>query len=238
MENWWKCTRPIGVRLGQVLTTGEDLVVAELWSETAGLQPHELLLRFRGETFHTGVSREMLGRVFDGLGRPRDGLPPPMAETRMDMHGAPLNPTARAYPQDFIETGISAIDGMNTVVRGQKLPIFSGAGLPHNELAAQIALQARIADESETLAVIFVALGVSHDTAAYFQQRFEESGLLARTAVFLNLADESPLERMVTPRVALSLAEFLAFEHGYQVLVSDDRHHELRGGFARDLVPT
>jgi V/A-type H+-transporting ATPase subunit B len=208
-----------GVRLGQVLTTGEDLVVAELWSETAGLHPHELLLRFRGETFHTGVSREMLGRVFDGLGRPRDGLPPPMAEARVDMHGAPLNPTARAYPQDFIETGISAIDGMNTVVRGQKLPIFSGAGLPHNELAAQIALQARIADESETLAVIFVALGVSHDTAAYFQQRFEDSGLLARTAVFLNLADESPLERMVTPRVALSLAEFLAFEHGYQVLV-------------------
>ena len=208
-----------GVRLGQVLTTAEDLVVAELWKETAGLQPHELLLRFRGETFHTGVSREMLGRVFDGLGRPRDGLPPPLAEARVEMHGAPLNPAARAYPQDFIETGISAIDGMNTVVRGQKLPIFSGAGLPHNELAAQIALQARIADESETLAVVFVALGVSHDTAAYFQQRFEESGLLARTAVFLNLADESPLERIVTPRVALSLAEFLAFEHGYQVLV-------------------
>jgi V/A-type H+-transporting ATPase subunit B len=208
-----------GVRLGQVLTTGEDLVIAELWSETTGLQPHELLLRFRGETFHTPVSREMLGRVFDGLGRPRDGLPPPMAEARVDMHGAPLNPTARAYPQDFIETGISAIDGMNTVVRGQKLPIFSGAGLPHNELAAQIALQARISEEAENFAVVFVALGVSHDTAAYFQQRFEESGLLARTAVFLNLADESPLERMVTPRVALSLAEFLAFEHGYHVLV-------------------
>jgi V/A-type H+/Na+-transporting ATPase subunit B len=208
-----------GVRLGQVLTTGHDLVVAELWGDTAGLQPHELLLRFRGETFHTPVSREMLGRVFDGLGRPRDGLPPPMAEARLDMHGAPLNPTARAYPQDFIETGISAIDGMNTVVRGQKLPIFSGAGLPHNELAAQIALQARIAEEAENFAVVFVALGVSHDTAAYFQQRFEESGLLARTAVFLNLADESPLERMVTPRVALSLAEFLAFEHGYHVLV-------------------
>lgn len=208
-----------GVRLGQVLTTGEDLVIAELWSETAGLQPHELLLRFRGETFQTGVSREMLGRVFDGLGRPRDGLPPPLAEARVDMHGSPLNPAARAYPQHFIETGISAIDGMNTVVRGQKLPIFSGAGLPHNELAAQIALQARIAEEAEKFAVVFVALGVSHDTAAYFQQRFEESGLLARTAVFLNLADESPLERMVTPRVALSLAEFLAFEHGYHVLV-------------------
>ncbi len=208
-----------GVRLGQVLTAGEDQVIAELWSETSGLEPHQILLRFRGETFQAGVSREMLGRVFDGLGRPRDGLPPPLAEARMDMHGAPLNPAARAYPQDFIETGISAIDGMNTVVRGQKLPIFSGAGLPHNELAAQIALQARISEEAENFAVVFVALGVSHDTAAYFQQRFEESGLLARTAVFLNLADESPLERMVTPRVALSLAEFLAFEHGYHVLV-------------------
>jgi V/A-type H+/Na+-transporting ATPase subunit B len=208
-----------GVRLGQVITSGENLAVSELWSDTAGLQPHELLLRFRGETFHTPVSREMLGRVFNGLGTPRDGLPPPMAEDRVEMHGAPLNPTARAYPQHFIETGISAIDGMNTVVRGQKLPIFSGAGLPHNELAAQIALQARIAEETEKFAVIFVALGVSHDTASYFQQRFEESGLLARTAVFLNLADESPLERIVTPRVALSLAEFLAFEHGYHVLV-------------------
>ena len=210
---------PDGVRLGQVLTTAENLAIAELWSETSGLEPHELLLRFRGETFQTAVSREMLGRVFDGLGRPRDGLPPPMAEARVGMHGAPLNPTARAYPQDFIETGVSAIDGMNTVVRGQKLPIFSGSGLPHNELAAQIALQARIAEEAQSFAVIFVALGVSHDTAAYFQQRFEESGLLARTAVFLNLADESPLERLVTPRVALSLAEFLAFEHGYHVLV-------------------
>jgi len=208
-----------GVRLGQVITSGENLAISELWSDTAGLQPRKLLLRFRGETFHTAVSREMLGRVFNGLGTPRDGLPPPMAEARVEMHGAPLNPTARAYPQQFIETGISAIDGMNTVVRGQKLAIFSGSGLPHSELAAQIALQARIAEEAEKFAVVFVALGVSHDTAAYFQQRFEESGLLARTAVFLNLADESPLERIVTPRVALSLAEFLAFEHGYHVLV-------------------
>lgn len=210
---------PDGIRLGQVLTSGEDLAIAELWGETAGLEPHQLVLRFRGETFQTPVSREMLGRVFDGLGRPRDGLPPPLAEARMDMHGAPLNPTARAYPQQFIQTGVSAIDGMNTVVRGQKLPIFSGAGLPHNELAAQIALQARISETAENFAVVFVALGVSHDTAAYFEQRFEESGLLARTAVFLNLADESPLERMVTPRIALCLAEFLAFEHGYHVLV-------------------
>ena len=170
------------VRLGQVLTTGINQVIAEIWDETAGLQPHELLLRFRGQTFQAPVSREMLGRVFDGLGRPRDGLPPPLAERRVDMRGLPLNPTARANPQHFIETGISAIDGMNTIVRGQKLPIFSGAGLPHNELAAQIALQARISEKAENFAVVFVALGVSHDVAAYFQQRFEESGLLARTA--------------------------------------------------------
>ncbi len=208
-----------GVRLGQVLNTGENQVIAELWSDAAGLDPHEVLLRFQGETFHTPVSREMLGRVFDGLGRPRDGLPPPMAERRVDIHGAPLNPTARANPRHYIETGISAIDGMNTIVRGQKLPIFSGAGLPHNELAAQIALQARISEQAESFAVVFVALGVSHDVADYFQQRFEESGLLARTAVFLNLADESPLERMVTPRIALSLAEYLAFELGFHVLV-------------------
>ena len=208
-----------GVRLGQVLVTGEDLVVVELWSGTAGLKANQLVFRFRGETLRVGVSTEMLGRVFDGLGRPKDGLPPPLAEARLDVDGAPLNPTARTYPQDFIETGISAIDGMNTLVRGQKLPIFSGSGLPHNELAAQIALQARIAEEAERFAVVFAALGVSHDTAAYFLKRFEESGQLSRTAVFLNLADESPLERIVTPRVALSLAEFLAFERGYHVLV-------------------
>ena len=177
-----------GVRLGQVLVTGEDLVVVELWSGTAGLKADQLVFRFRGETLRVGVSTEMLGRVFDGLGRPKDGLPPPLAEARLDVDGAPLNPTARTYPQDFIETGISAIDGMNTLVRGQKLPIFSGSGLPHNELAAQIALQARIADEAERFAVVFAALGVSHDTAAYFLKRFEESGLLSRTAVFLNLA--------------------------------------------------
>jgi V/A-type H+/Na+-transporting ATPase subunit B len=207
------------VRPGQVASTGEDSVAVELWGDTAGLRADRLVLRFYGETFHVGVSREMLGRVFNGLGIPRDGLPFPVAESRMEIHGAPLNPTARAHPQEFIETGISAIDGMNAVVRGQKLPIFSAAGLPHNELAAQIALQARIAEKEENFAVIFVALGASHDTAAYFQKRFEESGLLARTALFLNLADESPFERVVTPRAALCLAEFLAFEYGYHVLV-------------------
>jgi len=210
---------PDGVRLGQVLSTGERIVVAELWGEAAGLKPDEVRVRFRGRPLRVGVSREMLGRVFDGLGRPRDGLPRPLASAEIDMQGSPLNPTARAYPRDFIETGISAIDGMNSLVRGQKLAVFSGAGLPHSELAAQIALQARIAERPESFAVVFAALGASHDTAGYFQERFERSGLLLRTALFLNLADDSPMERIVTPRLALCLAEFLAFEHGYDVLV-------------------
>jgi len=205
-------------RLGEVLVSSDDAAVVELWGDTAGLAPERLRVRFRGETLHVPVAEEMLGRVFDGLGRPRDGLPPPVAERRVDVHGRPINPAARTYPKDPIETGITAVDLMNTLVRGQKLPLLSGAGLPHNELAAQIALQARIAQEGERFAVVFVALGSSHDTAAFFREQFEASGLLSRTALFLNLADDAPMERIVTPRVALSLAEHLAFEHGYHVL--------------------
>jgi len=211
------------VRLGEVLIASEDAAVIELWDDTAGLAPERLRVRLRGETLTAPVAEEMLGRVFDGLGRPRDGLPPPLAERRLDVHGRPINPAARAYPRDPIHTGITAIDLLNTVVRGQKLPLLSGAGLPHNELAAQIALQAGIAQEGAAqgdgrFAVVFVALGIPHATAAYFRQRFEESGLLARTALFLNLADDAPMERIVTPRMALTLAEFLAFERGYHVL--------------------
>ncbi len=209
----------LGVHLGEVLASSEEAAVVELWGDTAGLAPERLRVRFRGETLRAAVAEEMLGRVFDGLGRPRDGLPAPIAERRVEAHGAPINPTAREYPQDAIHTGVSAIDLMNTLVRGQKLPILSGAGLPHNELAAQIALQARVVEEGERFAVVFVALGGSHDTAAFFRERFEASGLLSRTALFLNLADDAPMERIVTPRVALSLAEFLAFERGYHVLV-------------------
>jgi len=212
------------VRLGEVLTSSEDAAVIELWDETAGLAPERVRVRLRGETLTAPVAEEMLGRVFDGLGRPRDGLPPPLAERRLDVHGRPINPAARTYPQDPIHTGITAIDLLNTLVRGQKLPLLSGAGLPHNELAAQIALQAGIAREGSThgggrFAVVFVALGIPHATAAYFRARFEETGLLARTALFLNLADDAPMERIVTPRMALTLAEFLAFERGYHVLV-------------------
>jgi len=207
-------------RLGQVLEVSEDRAVIELWGESAGLRPGELRVRFLGRPFHVPVAREMLGRTFDGLGRPRDGLPDPLPEARLDVHGAPLNPAARAYPRDFIQTGISAIDGMNTLVRGQKLPIFSGSGLPHNELAAQIARQARIGDEGDAgFAIVFAAMGVSHDTADYFQHILTESGALHQAALFLNLANDPPMERIITPRVALTLAEFLAFEHGYHVLV-------------------
>lgn len=205
-------------RLGEVLASSEEAAVIELWGETAGLAPERIRVRFRGSTLTAPVAEEMLGRVFDGLGRPRDGLPPPIAERRVDVHGRPINPAARAYPRDPIHTGVTAIDLMNVLVRGQKLPLLSGAGLPHNELAAQIALQAGIAEEGERFAVVFVALGTSHATAAFFRERFESSGLLARTALYLNLADDPPMERIVTPRVALSLAEHLAFEHGYHLL--------------------
>ena len=212
--------RPDGVPcLGRVLEAGNRGAVVELWGESGGLRPHAVRVRFFGHSFRAPVAREMLGRVFDGLGRPRDGLPPPLAEHRVDVNGSPLNPVARAYPHDYVETGISAIDGMNTLVRGQKLPIFSGAGLPHNELAAQIARQAHLAKTDEQFAILFVALGAPHDTADFFHHSFAESGALSRAALFLNLADDSPVERIITPRVALSLAEFLAYEHDYHVLV-------------------
>jgi V/A-type H+-transporting ATPase subunit B len=207
------------VRVGRVLDTSQARAVVELWRPSAGLRASQARIRFRGRPFEAPVAREMLGRVFDGLGGPRDELPPPLAEARVNVNGAPINPVARRYPHDFIQTGISAIDGMNTLVRGQKLPIFSGAGLPHNELAAQIARQARLAQQDEQFAIVFVSLGVTHDTANFFYNSFTDSGVLSQTALFLNLADDSPVERIITPRVGLSLAEHLAFEHDYHVLV-------------------
>ncbi len=207
------------VRLGKVLEVGEQRAVVEIFGLSDGLHPPDLRVRFRGRPLRVPVAREMLGRIFDGLGRPRDGLPRPIAEERVDVNGAPLNPAARVYPRSYIETGISAIDGMNTLVRGQKLPIFSGNGLPHNEMAAQIARQAHIAEEDEDFAIMFVALGVSYDTAERFQRTLTESGALNQAALFLNLADDPPIERTITPRVGLSLAEFLAFQHDMHVLV-------------------
>ncbi|MBN1242865.1 MAG: V-type ATP synthase subunit B [Spirochaetales bacterium] len=206
-------------RLGMVLDTSEDMVVAQVFEGTQALTLPGSKARFRGEPLTVGATRRMLGRTFDGLGRPRDGGPAPLADSRSDVNGRPVNPVAREYPRDFIQTGISAIDGMNTLIRGQKLPIFSGNGLPHNELAAQIARQARLRDGGSEFAVVFAAMGVKHDVARFFERSFEESGVLDKVALFLSLADDPSIERIVTPRVALTVAEHLAFDLGMHVLV-------------------
>ena len=206
-------------RLGMVLDTSEDLVVAQVFEGTQALTLPGSRARFRGAPLTVGASRRMLGRTFDGLGRPRDGGPAPLPDATNDVNGRPVNPVAREYPRDFIQTGISAIDGMNTLIRGQKLPIFSGNGLPHNELAAQIARQARLRDGGADFAVVFAAMGVKHDVARFFERSFEESGVLDKVALFLSLADDPSIERIVTPRVALTVAEHLAFDLGMHVLV-------------------
>lgn len=214
------------IRQGRVLEVGENMAVVEVFAGTAGLSIDATHVRFLGGPLRIPVSEEMLGRVFDGMGRPIDGGPQPMAEHDADINGQPINPYARLYPRDYIQTGISAIDGMNTLVMGQKLPLFSGAGIPHDQLAAQIVRQATLgapAGETRThapqFAIVFAAMGVKHDVAAFFRDSFAESGALARVAMFLNLADDPPVERLVTPRVALTLAEYLAFEHQMHLLV-------------------
>ncbi len=206
------------VQLGQVLEVSEDHAVLQLLGSSTNLLPSSLITRFQGHPLKVPVAMEMLGRVFDGLGNPLDGLPRPVAEKRVFAQGEPLNPSARVYPRNYIMTGISSIDAMNTLVRGQKLPIFSGEGLPHNELAAQIATQAKLAKEGEPFAIVFAAMGVSHDDARFFENTLTKTGI-NKVALFLNLADDPPIERIITPQVALSLAEFLAYEKGIHVLV-------------------
>lgn len=214
------------IRRGRVLEVGEDVAVVEVFSGTTGLSIDDTRVRFLGQPLRIPVSDEMLGRVFDGLGTPQDGGPEPLAEHYADINGQPINPTARVYPRDYIQTGISAIDGMNTLVMGQKLPIFSGSGLPHDQVAAQIVRQATLGaaagesgSQSGQFAIVFAAMGVKHDVATYFRTSFAESGALSRVAMFLNLADDPPVERLVTPRAALTLAEYLAFEREMHVLV-------------------
>jgi V/A-type H+-transporting ATPase subunit B len=215
------------LRRGRVLEVGEEMAVVEVFAGTTGLSIDGTKVRFLGGTLHIPVAEEMLGRVFDGMGAPIDGGPLPLADKFADINGAPINPTARVYPRDYIQTGVSAIDGMNTLVMGQKLPLFSGAGLPHDQLAAQIVRQARLgapAGKSDSasasqFAIVFAAMGVKHDVAAFFRESFAESGALSRVAMFLNLADDPPVERLVTPRAALTLAEYLAFERNMHVLV-------------------
>jgi V/A-type H+/Na+-transporting ATPase subunit B len=206
-------------RLGMVLDTSDHEVVVQVFEGTSGMTMPETRVRFQGEPLSLGVTRDMLGRVFNGLGRAIDGGPDPVGSEELDINGKPINPTAREYPRDFIQTGISVIDGMNTLIRGQKLPIFSGNGLPHNDLAAQIARQAKIRGGATDFAVVFAAMGVKHDVASYFIKSFEETGVLENVALFLSLADDPSIERLITPRTALTLAEHLAFTEGMHVLV-------------------
>jgi V/A-type H+-transporting ATPase subunit B len=207
------------LRRGRVLEVGEEAAVVEVFAGTTGLSIDSTRVRFLGQPLHIPVTDEMLGRVFDGMGVPIDGGPQPLTNRYADVNGKPINPTARVYPRDYIQTGISAIDGMNTLVMGQKLPIFSGSGLAHDQLATQIVRQAALGAQSEEFALIFAAMGVKHDVARHFRNAFADSGALNRVAMFLNLADDPPVERLITPRVALTLAEYLAFERGMHVLV-------------------
>jgi len=207
------------VRLGTILESSEKAAVIQVFEGTSGLSVPETRVRFKGEPLHFGAGAEIMGRVFNGLGQPIDDGPAPLAEKRMDVNGLPINPTAREYPKKFIQTGISAIDGMNTLVRGQKLPVFSGTGLPHNRLVAQITRQAKLIGEDTQFAVVFAAMGIKHDVARYFIRNFEESGVLEKVVMFLNLADDPSVERLVTPRTALTAAEFLAFDMNMHVLV-------------------
>jgi V/A-type H+-transporting ATPase subunit B len=206
-------------RMGKVLEVDEDKALIQLFEGTTGVDIFKCRVRFLGRGIEIGLSMEVLGRVFDGLGRPIDGGPKILPEKRYDINGNPINPYARDYPREFIQTGISAIDGLNTLVRGQKLPIFSGSGLPHNQLAAQIARQAKVLGTEEKFAVVFGAMGITYEEADYFATDFKETGAIDRTVLFLNLANDPALERIATPRMALTTAEFLAFEKEMHVLV-------------------
>jgi V/A-type H+-transporting ATPase subunit B len=206
-------------RRGQVLEVSDKMAVVQVFEGTSGLDVKETSVRFAGETIKLAVSSDMLGRVFDGSGTPIDGGPNIIPEDYWDVHGAPINPYARTYPREFIQTGVSAIDGMNTLVRGQKLPFFSGAGLPHNAVAAQVARQARVRGTGETFTTVFAAIGITADEARFFRDDFEKQGAFEHVTMFVNLADDPAIERTITPRVALTAAEFFAFKLGMHVLV-------------------
>ncbi len=207
------------LRLGRVLEAQGDTALVQLFAGTQGLELTGTKARFLGHGLELTVSPDILGRVFDGLGRPIDGGGALLSDTRLNINGAPLNPAARDYPAEFIQTGISAIDGLNTLVRGQKLPIFSGSGLPHAQLAAQIARQAKVRGENETFAVVFAAIGITFEEAEFFREDFRNTGSLERSVLFLNLADDPAVERIATPRMAITCAEYLAYTLGMQVLV-------------------
>ena len=208
------------VRRCQVLEVNGDNAVVQLFESSAGINLAESKVRFLGHPLQLGVSGDMLGRVFNGMGKPIDGGPEILAEEYRDINGLPMNPAARDYPNEFIQTGISTIDGLNTLVRGQKLPIFSGSGLPHAALAAQIARQARVlGDDAGNFAVVFAAIGITFEESDFFVQEFRRTGAIDRTVLFTNLANDPAVERIATPRMALTAAEYLAFEKGMHVLV-------------------
>lgn len=206
-------------RQGQVLDTSDDVVCVQVFEGTDGLDLPDTRMHFLGEPLSLSVTEDMLGRVMDGLGHSRDGGADPRGSEDRDVNGSPVNPTSREYPRDFIQTGISVIDGMTTLIQGQKLPIFSGNGLSHNQLAAQIVRQAKVRGGASEFAIVFAAMGVKYDVAKYFTDSFEETGVLDNVALFLSLADDPSIERTITPRTALTLAEHLAFDKGKQVLV-------------------
>jgi V/A-type H+-transporting ATPase subunit B len=206
------------VKRGEVLDSSDKMVVVQIFEGTSGID-RSASVRFLGETMKMPVSKDMIGRILSGAGDPLDGGAPIVPEKQLDIVGAAINPWARDSPSDFIQTGISTIDGMNTLVRGQKLPIFSGSGLPHNEVALQIARQAKVRGENEEFAVVFIAMGITNEEKQMFMKEFERTGALKNAVVFLNLADDPAVERIVTPRLGLTTAEYMAFELGMQVLV-------------------
>lgn len=209
------------LRTGRVIDIKDDVAVVQVFEGTTGISSANTRSRFLGKALEIPLSKEILGRTLDGLGRPIDGLGDIFPEVSRDINGNPINPIAREYPRDYIQTGISAIDGLTTLIRGQKLPVFSGNGIPHDALAVQIVKQAKLTgdDEENNFAVVFAAMGVKNDVAEYFKRSFEESGVLQKVVMFLNLANDPVVERIVTPRCALTTAEYLAFEHNMHVLV-------------------
>ena len=207
------------IRRGKVLEINRDKALVQLFERSQGIQMSSSKARFLGKSMELAVSEDMLGRVFDGIGNPRDGGAPVIPEDRLDVNGQPINPAARDYPDEFIQTGVSAIDGLNTLVRGQKLPVFSVSGLPHAELAAQIARQAKVLNSDSKFAVVFAAVGITFEEADFFISDFRKTGAIERAVLFINLANDPAVERIATPRMALTAAEYLAFEKGMHVLV-------------------
>ena len=206
-------------RKGKVVMVDEKAIIAQVFQGTQGISTENTSVRFTGHPLEIPLSKDILGRTFNGIGMPVDDGPQVYSSKKHNVNGRPMNPISRRYPRNYLETGISAIDSLMTLIRGQKLPIFSGNGMPHNELAAQIARQARVRGEEENFAIVFAAMGVKHDDADYFRKSFESSGVLERVVMYLNLADEPVVERITTPRCALTAAEYLAYEEGMHILV-------------------